>query len=61
MTGTGAGAGAVISTVRWREGLGEDLAVARAAVVRGRHVPGRRGAGGPAGGHSVTVVVPPGA
>ena len=58
MTGTGAGAGAVISTVGRGEGLGEDLAVARAAVVRGRHVPRRRGAGGSAGGHSVTVVVP---
>ena len=56
---TGTGAGAVISTVGWREGLGQDLAVARAAVVRGRHVPRRRGAGGSAGGHSVTVVVPP--
>ena len=56
---TGTGAGAVISTVGWREGLGEDLAVARAAVVRGRHVPRRRGAGGSAGGHSVTVVVSP--
>ena len=56
---TRTGAGAVISTVGRGEGLGEDLAVARAAVVRGRHVPRRRGAGGSAGGHSVTVVVPP--
>ena len=59
MTGTGAGAGAVISPGGRGEGLGEDLAVTRAAVVRGRHVPRRRGAGGSAGGHSVTVVVPP--